>query len=81
MLKKWGKKYWVDVGERVGTTFLEVLIPMYVTVENVAVLDWRHALAVSGSAAGLSFLKNVLSNLKKDLPTASLVNVTSQTVS
>lgn len=80
MLKKWGKQYWVDLGERVGATFLEVLIPMYVTVESVAVLDWRHAFAVSGSAAGLAALKAVLSNLKKDLPTASLVNVTSQTV-
>jgi hypothetical protein len=77
---KWGGKFWGDTAERVISTFLLTLIPMWVTVGNVANLDFVNALEVSGSAAGLSLLKCLLANMATgDVPSASAVGVTSLT--
>jgi hypothetical protein len=74
---KWGKAYWMDLGERVGSTFLATLIPMYVTAQNVTAINWPDTLIVSGSAAGLSLLKGLYANLRSTAGTASIVGVTS----
>lgn len=73
MSNKWGKTYWSDLGERVGATFFATLIPIYVTVQNVAGLDWVNALEISGSAAGLSLLKGLAANLKNSESGPSLL--------
>lgn len=76
-LNKWRKQFWVDLGERAGSTFIEVLLPMWIAAETVVAIDWEHALLVAGSAAGLAILKGLAKNLKSDVASASLVNVTS----
>lgn len=62
-MSKWSKTYWADLAERVGSTFIVTLIPMWVTAGNVAHLDFVNALEVAGSAAGLSLLKGLLANM------------------
>lgn len=64
MSSNWGRTYWFDLGERTASTFLATFIPVYATVQNVAGLDWANALEISGTAAGLSFLKGLAANLK-----------------
>lgn len=75
---KWGGKFWADTIERTASGFITTLIPMWVTVGNVANLDFENALEVSGSAAGLVFLKCLLANMATGpTPSASVVGVTS----
>lgn len=63
MNSKWSKTFWSDLAERVVSTFIVTLIPMWVTAGNVAHLDFANALEVAGSAAGLSLLKGLLANM------------------
>lgn len=63
MASKWNKTYLADLAERVVSTFIVTLIPMWVTAGNVAHLDFVNALEVAGSAAGLSLLKGLLANM------------------
>lgn len=62
-MSKWNRTYFADLAERVVSTFIVTLIPMWVTAGNVAHLDFVNALEVAGSAAGLSLLKGLLANM------------------
>lgn len=62
-MSKWNRTYFADLSERVVSTFIVTLIPMWVTAGNVAHLDFVNALEVAGSAAGLSLLKGLLANM------------------
>lgn len=77
-MNKWGKQYWTDLGERVGTTAIYGLITMLTADASGAVSgapeQWW---VVIGLPTTLSFLKGILVNLGGDEPTASVVNVTS----
>ena len=80
-MNKWGKKFWQDTAERVGGTFVAALIPLYTVSANVAQLDWVNAVEISASAAGLTLLKCLGSNLGGDgVPTASIARVSSEKV-
>jgi|GEM_PF-4281476 hypothetical protein len=62
-MSKWSKTYWADLGERTASTFIATLIPVYIAAANVAHLDWRNAVEISASAAGLTLLKGLGANL------------------
>jgi hypothetical protein len=72
---KWGKDYWVDLGERVGSTLIYGLISL-LTLVNTPVDD-RLVWTIVGLPTVLCFLKGLLSNMKGDEPSASVVDVTS----
>jgi len=76
---KWGKKYWQDLGERVGATFVGALIGAFALTGTTPV-DWsdgKAIWAVLGVPTVVSLLKGLLVNLGGEEPTASVVNVTS----
>jgi hypothetical protein len=78
--KKWGPAYWADLGERVGTTLIYGLITMLTADASGALKgNAQQWWVVVGLPAVLSLLKCLLVNLKTDSPTASVINVTSET--
>lgn len=77
-MEKWGKKYWIDLGERAGTTAIYGLITMLTADASGAVSgSTQQWWIVLGLPTTLSLLKGLLVNLGGDEPTASVVNVTS----
>jgi hypothetical protein len=81
MNSKWGKKYWVDLGERVGFTFIGALLGA-LTVTGTTPIDWSDEdvmWAILGVPTLTSLLKGLLVNLKGDSPSPSAVGVTSTT--
>jgi hypothetical protein len=78
MTSKWGKAYWTDLGERVASTAVQTLIPMYIAAANITQIDWLNVAEVVAGAAGLSLLKGLAVNLRSTADgTASMVGVTS----
>lgn len=75
-MNKWGKDYWIDLGERVGSTLVYGLITL-LAANNITDLDPETAWAIVGLPTVLSALKGLAVNLKDDVPTASIVGVTS----
>ena len=78
-MNKWGREYWIDLGERVGATFIGALLTVF-TVTGATPLDWTDSAAVwaiLGVPTLVSFLKGILVNLGGAEPTASVANVTS----
>jgi hypothetical protein len=76
---KWGKAYWADLAERVGTTLVYAVITA-LTVVGTTPVDWsdpKVIWAVIGLPTALSLLKGLAMNLGGNQPTASVVNVTS----
>ena len=79
MASKWGREYWRDLGERVGSTFIGALLTAF-TVTGTTQVDWSDSGAVwalLGVPTLVSLLKGLLVNLSGDEPSASVVNVTS----
>lgn len=78
---KWGSKFWTDLAERVGATFIGALLAM-LTLANQTPVDWTDAEAVwivLGLPTVVALLKGLLINLKGPDPSPSLVGVTSTT--
>lgn len=77
---KWSKRYWIDLGERVGTTFLYGVIAI-ITSKNLN-LNWELIMTVIITPVILSLAKGLIKNMAStsDEPTASLVNVSSHPV-
>lgn len=76
---KWNRKYWTDLGERVGSTFVGALFGAF-TVTGTTPVDWsdeKVMWAILGVPTVVSLLKGLLVNLGGSEPTASVVNVTS----
>lgn len=62
-----------DLGERVGTTFLQALIPVVTLVASGAAdIDWRAQLLLVGGPTALSLIKGLLAKLGGDPDSASL---------
>lgn len=77
---KWGGRFWADLAERTGATFVGALIAMLTADGSGAVSgspeQWW---LLVGLPTLLSLLKGLLRNLQGPEPTASLVGVTSNT--
>jgi hypothetical protein len=76
---KWGKKYWTDLAERVGSTAVGAVLSTLVVTGSTPV-DWadeKVVWAIIGVPTLVSLLKGLLVNLGGNEPTASVVNVTS----
>jgi len=78
-MKKWGRKYWTDLGERVGASAVGGALTM-VTADAAGVADYsqRAWWVLVGIPAATSLLKGLLVNLGGEEPTASVVDVTSE---
>lgn len=75
-VNKWGRDYWVDLSERVGSTLIYGLITLLTTTSIIDVtpeLGWT----IVGLPAVLSALKGLLVNMGGEEPSASVANVTS----
>lgn len=78
-MDKWGKKYWTDLAERVGSTFVGALLGA-ITVTGTTPVDWsdeKVVWAILGVPTMVSLLKGLLVNFGGDAPTASVADVTS----
>lgn len=74
-MNKWGKLFWIDLGERVGATFLGALLAMFTLDMNTPV-DWGDPKAVwivLGVPTLVSLIKGLLGNLASPVSGASLV--------
>lgn len=78
---KWGKRYWADLGERVGTTAIYGLMTM-LTADKSGIVSGspQQWWLVVGLPTALVGLKGLAVNLMNgDGPSASLVGATSTT--
>lgn len=75
-INKWGKPYWVDLGERVGSTLIYALITL-LTANSVGAITPELAWVIVGLPTILSLLKGLAANMRGPDPSASLANVTS----
>jgi len=77
-MSKWGKQWRKDTAERVGSTVIEIAIPVIPTIA-VTDLSWHWAWITVGVPAVLVLLKCTYANLRasQSAPSASLVDVTS----
>jgi len=73
---KWGKAYWVDLGERVGSTVVYGLITL-LTANSVTEITPDLAWVIVGLPTVLSLLKGLAANMRGPEPSASVVNVDS----
>lgn len=76
---KWGRKYWSDLGERVGATFVGALLGAF-TLTGTTPVDWsdeKAMWAILGVPTIVALLKGLLVNLKGSEPSASIVDVKS----
>lgn len=75
---KWGRKYWKDLGERTGATLIGALITM-LTADASGVISGnpQQWWLIVGLPTVLSGLKGLLVNFGGTQPTASVVDVTS----
>lgn len=77
-MSKWGKQYWVDLGERVAASAVGGVLTMVTADASGAISgsaeQWW---LVVGVPSAVSLLKGLLVNLGGNEPTASVVNVTS----
>lgn len=73
---KWGKAYWVDLAERVGSTLVYSLITL-LTANSVTSITPELAWVIVGLPTILSLLKGLGSNMRGAEPSASIANVDS----
>lgn len=76
---KWGRAYWADLSERVGSTFLGALLAT-MTVTSQTPVDWTDGAVVwsiLGVPTAVSLIKGLLANLRGPDPSASVADVTS----
>lgn len=76
METKWGKAYWIDLGERAGASLVGGGLTM-LAITSLSDLTWGLAWIVLGVPTATSVLKGLLVNLGGTEPTASIVDVTS----
>jgi hypothetical protein len=74
-IKKWGKQFWADLGERVGATFLGALLTL-ITMDNILEgPDFDTVLwPIVVLPTVFALLKGLLANLKDPQSGASLLN-------
>lgn len=73
---KWSKAFFVDLGERVGATFLGALLTVFTATETTP-LDWTDGQAVwtlLGVPVLFALIKGLLANIKDPESGASFVN-------
>lgn len=79
-MNKWGKQYWKDLAERVASSSIGGVLTMITADASGAISgsaeQWWLIVGVPGA---VSLLKGLLVNLGGDQPTASAVNVSSNT--
>lgn len=75
---KWGKKYWTDLAERVGASAIGGVLAM-ITADATGVADYSPEAwwVLVGIPSATSLLKGLLANMGGGQPTASVVDVTS----
>lgn len=69
---KWSKKFWIDLGERVGSTLLYGLAT-WLTLSQTTTLDFEKLWPVVALPAVLSLIKGLAANLHDPESGASLV--------
>lgn len=75
---KWGKAYWADLGERVGSSAIGGVLTMITADASGAISgSAQQWWLIVGVPAAVSALKGLLVNLGGNEPSASVVNVTS----
>lgn len=75
-MNKWNKSFWVDLGERVGATFVGALLAA-LTVTGTTPVDWSDGdvvWAILGVPTLVSLLKGLLANVKDGESGASLAS-------
>lgn len=78
-MSKWGKRYWVDLGERVGSTLVGALITLVMMDNVLEGPDFDTVLwPIVVVPTALSLLKGLLANMASDdPPSASVADVSS----
>lgn len=74
-MNKWSRNFWIDLAERVGSTFLGALLGV-LTLVGATPVDWTDAKAVwavLGVPTVVSLIKGLLANLGDPESGASLV--------
>lgn len=69
----WGKRFWIDLGERAGTSFVSGCLTVLASWEIWSIKP-KVAWTVIGLPTVLSLLKGLLANLKNGASGASLVD-------
>lgn len=72
-MTKWGRAYWADLAERVGSVFVYSLIT-YITTVQTTTLDWSQAWAIVVLPTVLSLLKGLGANMKNPESGPSLLS-------
>lgn len=77
-MNKWGKQYWVDLGERTASAAIGGVLTMITADASGAISgSTEQWWLIVGVPSAVSLLKGLLVNLGGTEPTASVVNVTS----
>ncbi len=64
MPTKWSKAFFADLAERVASTFLQVLLSLWVVGQPIVdALDWQESLGIAAGAAGAALIKGLLANI------------------
>lgn len=79
MNSKWSRKYWTDLGERVGSTFVGALVTLIMMDNVLEGPDFDTVLwPIVVVPTALSLLKGLLANMASDeRPSASVADVSS----
>lgn len=80
-MNKWGKSFWIDLGERALATALGGLLAV-LTLTSQTPIDWGDGTVVwtvLGVPVAVSIIKGLLANLPGTVPSSSLAGVSSTT--
>jgi hypothetical protein len=73
MTSKWSKAFWLDLGERVASTFLGALLAYLVTDNTLEKVDFDQLWPVIVLPTLVSLIKGLLANLASPESGASLI--------
>ena len=78
-MKKWGREYWIDLGERVGASALGGVLTM-ITADASGVISGsaQQWWLIVGVPSATALVKGLLVNMSGSTPTASVVGVSSE---
>lgn len=74
-MNKWSKKFWVDLAERVGATFLGAVLTLMTAAETTPI-EWTNPAffwSVLGVPTAFALIKGLLANMAAPDSGASLV--------
>jgi hypothetical protein len=75
MNSKLSRAYFADLAERVASTFLQVVLSLWIVGNSVVdALDWQEGLGIAAGAAGVALIKGLLANLTNPESGASLLS-------